>query len=122
MTAQDLEALQIIREALPTVRTDRAARFLSGAGEYLQRRLKALTDLSWYVEIRLPDGGRRYEKRQWVTSSSWHDPGAQIHLARRPISERTYRRAEANGRTALYEYEVEALPRKVIPIRREVAR
>ena len=120
MTKGDLEALQVIREALPTVKTDRAARFLSGAADYLSRRLARLMDPSWYVEIRLPDGSRRYEKRQWVTSSSWHDPGAVIHLARRPISERTYRRAEAEGRTCLYEYKSEVLPGKVIPLRREV--
>lgn len=115
----DQECLETIRQILPTIHTDHAARFLSGAANYLSKRLKRLMDPAWYVEIRLPDGGRRYEKRQWVTSSSWHDPAAVIHLSRRPISERTYRRAEAEGRTCLYEYEVEILPGKVIPLRKE---
>jgi len=115
----DQECLEMVRQLLPGVKTERAARFLSGAAQQLARRLRPLLDPAWYVEIRLPDGTRRYEKRQWVTSTSWHDPAAAIHLARRPISERTYRRAEADGGTALYEYETEVLPGKVIPLRKE---
>ncbi len=115
----DQECLEIIRRILPTIQTDHAARFLSGAADYLSKQLKLLLDPAWYVEIRLPDGSRRYEKRQWVTSSSWHDPDAVIHLSTRPISEQTYRRAESEGRTCLYEYGVETLPGKVIPLRRE---
>lgn len=117
----DQECLEMVRQLLPGIKTERAARFLSGAAQQLARRLKPLLDPAWYVEIRLPDGSRRYERRAWVTSSSWHDPAAVIHLARRPISERAYRRAESDGRTALYEYATESLPGKVIPIRREVA-
>ncbi len=122
VTDEDFEALESVRRLLPTIKTnENAARMLSGAADELCRRLRRFLDPAWYVEIRYPDAAPRYEKRQWVTSTSWYDPKAVIHLARRPITRRCYRQKEREERTCLYEYvSAEVLPGNVIPLRREM--